>query len=101
MFYSLSDIITKKAQELVSPLKTYLSINPVYIYTISGRRNGLFYISKSTAYYELEMLKKQIEHPFNDQEIESEDYNDLDNRLERLVLTDGTVIEISQHRILW
>lgn len=101
MIYSLSEVITKQSKTLVEPLRRYLNKHPVYIFTISGRSNRLFYLSKSTAYAQLEMIKKQVEHPLNDFEIEREDYHDLDNRLDRLILTDGTIFEISQHRILW
>ncbi|MGD1336135.1 hypothetical protein ACP6H1_27455 [Vibrio harveyi] len=101
MTYSLSEIITKKAQTLVEPLAAHLRKNPVYIYQVSGSVTTSCFLSKASAYTQMEMIRAMAASELNEHEIEREDYHDLDNRLDRLVLKDGRVFEISQHRIIW
>lgn len=101
MTYSLSEIITKKSKALVKPLTSYLRNNPTYIYMVKGPLTSSYFLSKSSAYTQMEMIRATAASELNDHEIEREDYHDLDNRLERLVLKDGRVFEISQHRIIW
>ncbi|EGQ8030287.1 hypothetical protein [Vibrio parahaemolyticus] len=101
MTSSLSEIISKKSQPLVDKLKGYLKNNPVNIYRVGGPLTSSYFLSKSSAYAQMEMVLSMANSDLNSHEVEREDYHDLDNRLERLTLTDGTIFEISEHRILW
>ena len=86
---------------LSQPIQTYLRKNPVYIYRVGGARTSSYFMSKETAYAQMEIIKATAESDLNPHQIEREDYHDLDDRLERLILKDGKTFEISQHRILW
>ncbi|GAB7221335.1 hypothetical protein VoSk93_05460 [Vibrio owensii] len=101
MIISFSEYLVKNMVALAQPIQTYLRKNPVYIYRVGGARTSSYFLSKETAYSQMEMIQATANSELNSRQIEREDYHDLDNRLDRLILTDGTIFEISQHRILW
>ncbi|WP_431786923.1 hypothetical protein [Vibrio harveyi] len=99
--FQLSEVITQHAATLVSPLTTYLRKNPVHIYMLSGDVTRSFFISKATAYAQLESIRDIANSELNSHNVIEESFNDLDERLESFTLSSGTTFEISQHRILW
>ncbi len=101
MNIGLNEIITKKAKTLVNPLTAYLRKHAVYIYCVRGELTSTYFLSKSSAYAQMEVIKATADSDLNSHEIIREEYHDLDNRLDSFTLSSGVTFEITSHRILW
>ncbi len=101
MDIELSEVITKKAQSLASPLQAYLRKHAIYIYQVKGEFTSTYFLCKASAYSQLELIQATANSDLNDHTIVREDYHDLDNRIESFTLNTGVTFSISQHRILW